>query len=326
MRFSLRVVTGPDSGREYPLTEGRELLIGRLNSADVMLADENISRRHAGVTVVNNQVTVEDFGSRNGTHLNRQRVTKATLRPGDLLSFGSFVLRLVASAQAVPRPAGLSPMPSAPPPHPAAQTTSLPVPAAPNAFRGSLTEIGLVDVLQLLSSTRKSGLLVLRSGRQTGRIFIEEGRIYYACMEEWVEVDPRKVLYRLLRWTGGSFELERSDVRVFANPITESTDALLLEGLRQLDELKNLGDKLPPMDAHVAMATPLPGRLADLEDHDLDFIQLVLEFGIIRRVLDHFPGTDFEGYTCLMGMIGRKFLKVEPPVAVVKPARTQQHG
>jgi len=329
--FALRIVTGAQAGREFDLPEGRELVIGRLSSADIMVEDANVSRQHAEITVMRGQVNLVDLGSRNGTFANRQRVTQTTLQPGDLVSIGNSVLRLVkvvhghtpAEAHHAPPP----PPPSPLIPRPAAQTTSLPSPTVPGAFRGSLTEIGLVDVLQLLSTARKSGLLVLRSGRETGRIFVEDGRIYYACMAEWVEVDPRKVLYRLLRWTTGTFELEKSDVRVFANPITDTTDALLLEGARQIDELKNLGAELPPLDAAISIATPLPGRLAELEDHDLDFLQLSLDYHTVRHVLDHFPGTDFEAYTFLLGMVGRKYLKITPPAAAQHPASlTKHHG
>jgi hypothetical protein len=179
-----------------------------------------------------------------------------------------------------------------------------------DGFRGSLAEIRLDSLLQLLSSTRKSGLLLVRSGKETGRVFLQDGRVYYACMEDWVDVEPRKILYRLLRWTTGAFELEKSDVRIFANPITESTDVLLLEGLHQLDELTRLGAELPPMDAIVTLATPLPVRLAELEKSDLDFLQSVVDFGMIQRILDHFPGSDFEGYAVLQGMLARGILTI----------------
>jgi len=322
------MVTGAHAGQEFNLPEGRELVVGRQSTADIVIEDDNVSRRHVGITVLRDQVNLLDLGSRNGTFVNRQRVTQATLQTGDLVAIGNCVLRVVRIAQAFVPP-GSKPMPAMEPPpapKPAAQTSLLPAPALPGAFRGSLTEIGLVDVLQLVASTRKSGLLVLRSGRETGRVFLQEGRVYYACMEEWVEVEPRKVLYRLLRWTSGTFELEKSDVRVFANPITEATDALLLEGVRQLDELNNLGSEVPPLDAAVTMATPLPGRLAELEDRDLDFLQLVLDYGTVRRILDHFPGTDFEGYTFLLGMVGRKYLKITPPAAQQPASLTKQRG
>ncbi len=326
-QFTLRVVTDLNAGREFNLPEGRELVIGRLSTADIVLEDDNISRRHVSITVMHDQINLHDLGSRNGTFVNRQRVTQATLRPGDLVSLGNCVLRLVKVAQTLTSPPTKL-TPTEPPfaHKTAAQTGSLSSPPVTGTFRGSLTEIGLLDVLQLLASTRKSGLLVLRSERETGRVFLQDGRVYYACMEEWVEVEPRKVLYRLLRWTSGTFELEKSDVRVFANPITEATDALLIEGVRQLDELNNLGSDLPPLDATVSVTSPLPTRLAELEERDLDLLQLVLEYGTVRRILDHFPGTDFEGYTFLLGMAGRKFLKIGVTAPQQAVSLTQKRG
>lgn len=290
-QYALRVISGSAQGTDYPLPPARELVLGRLSTAEVTVPDDKASRRHATIVVHDGQVTLQDLGSRNGTFVNQQRVSQTTLQPGDHIQIGDSVLTLVAIA--------------IPPTEGEARA------GGPERFRGSLREIPLVDLLQMLATARKSGLLVLRSGTETGRIFLEEGRVYFACMEDWVEVDPHKVLYRLLQWTSGTFELEKSDVRPFANPITEATDALLLEGMRQLDEIRNLGADLPPLHARLVFPSPLPGRLADLEDRDLDFLQLVIEHGNVRQVLDHFPGSDFEGYTHLLGLIGRKYLAVD---------------
>jgi hypothetical protein len=286
-QFALRVISGSAQGTDFPLPSGQELVLGRLSTADVVIDDDKASRRHASVALVNGHVVVQDLGSRNGVYVNHARITESILQPGDRLQVGDCVMTLIA--------------------------VELPVEegeAAAERFRGSLREIPLVDLLQMLATARKSGLLVLRSGNETGRIFLEDGRVYFACMADWVSVDPHKVLYRLLQWTSGTFELEKSDVRPFANPITEGTDALLLEGMRQIDEIKNLGPDLPPLDAQILFASPLPTRLADLEDRELDFLQLVIEHGTVRHILDHFPGSDFDGYTHLLGLIGRKVLTV----------------
>jgi len=327
-QFALRMVTGAQVGREFPLPEGRELLIGRLSTADIAIEDESVSRRHAGITLFRGEINLVDWGSRNGTLVNGQRVAQAVLRPGDLVSIGNSVFRVVKSAQPVSplpsQPTGPEPVPTAP--KPASQTISLSAPAPHGVFRGSLTEIGLLDVLQLLSTTHKSGQLALRCGQETGRIFLEDGQIRYACLGPAEEVDPHKALYRLLRWSSGTFELEKSDARPFPNPITEPTDALLLEGARQMDELNHLGGQLPPLDATVSLAVPLPGRLAELPQRELDFVQLVLEHGMVRRILNHFPGTDLEGYTLLLELAGRKYLKIVPRAAGQATMQTGQRG
>jgi hypothetical protein len=301
-QFVLRIIAGADQGADFPLTEGVELLLGRHSTAAVVIGDERASRQHAAIVVSNNQVGIHDLSSRNGTYVNGQRITRATLQVGDRVQIGECVMMLTAvelpPAETEPGAAGND--------------------ANGERFRGSLREIPLVDLLQMLTTARKSGMLVLRNEGETGRVFLEGGRIYYACTADWLDVDPHKALYRLLSWAAGTFELEKSDVRPFANPITEPTDALLLEGMRQLDELRNLGRDLPPMDAEVSLAKPLPARLADLEDRDLDFLQLVLTHGTVRGVLDHFAGSDFEGYTYLRGMVGRRFVTVTVPPAAAQ--------
>src|SRR5439155_7598766 len=120
-----------------------------------------------------------------------------------------------------------------------------------------------------------TGQVILRNGTDVGRIFLRDGHICFAASNDEPDIEPHKVLYRLLRWTTGTFEMERADDRVFAEEIKESTEALLLEGMHQLDELKNLGPDLPPLNAQIELARPLPGRLAELEKRDLDFLQLV---------------------------------------------------
>ncbi len=51
------------------LAEGQRTLIGRSSPADVVIPDRSLSRRHAGLEVVDGRVWVEDAGSTNGIYL-----------------------------------------------------------------------------------------------------------------------------------------------------------------------------------------------------------------------------------------------------------------
>src|SRR3974390_3551901 len=72
--------------------------IGRSPSNQVVLPSDKISRRHAVIQVQNElEYWLVDFGSRNGTYLNGQRILRPTrLRHGDRLATGpfEFVFRL----------------------------------------------------------------------------------------------------------------------------------------------------------------------------------------------------------------------------------------
>lgn len=83
---TLRLTVG--HGARDPIPIDREIVIGR-ESADVVLDDPEVSRRHTAVRPVEDGVEIEDLGSMNGTHLDGRRIegkvtvaSKAGLRVG----------------------------------------------------------------------------------------------------------------------------------------------------------------------------------------------------------------------------------------------------
>ena len=65
------------------------VVIGRLSTVDVVLADANVSRRHAELRRDGSQWKIKDLGSTNGTFVNNKQVTEDDLRDGDRLLFGN---------------------------------------------------------------------------------------------------------------------------------------------------------------------------------------------------------------------------------------------
>jgi hypothetical protein len=82
----------PKAGRELPVEDG--MTIGRTDG-DVLLADPQVSRRHAIVRVVDSRPVLEDLGSTNGTFVNEERIEGARdLEVGDVVRFGAIAWRL----------------------------------------------------------------------------------------------------------------------------------------------------------------------------------------------------------------------------------------
>ena len=99
--MELIVVEGPDQGRSFALTA--QSVIGRDPTATVNLTDEEVSRRHAIVTLGEGQITIEDLGSFNGTHTDAGEVKDETsLSIGDRIRVGQSVLELREVAGADP--------------------------------------------------------------------------------------------------------------------------------------------------------------------------------------------------------------------------------
>jgi S-DNA-T family DNA segregation ATPase FtsK/SpoIIIE len=97
------VVSGPDAGNEYTLSEGVNL-IGRDAMAQVWLAgDDLVSRRHATVTI-GDTVEVVDLNSANGVEVDGRLVARAFVDPETTVSVGDTTLRIrpLPAAPSVP--------------------------------------------------------------------------------------------------------------------------------------------------------------------------------------------------------------------------------
>lgn len=130
-------------------------------------------------------------------------------------------------------------------------------------FAGSLEDMGLVDLLQTIELSRKSGVLKLSSGPRRGSVFFSEGRIIDA---ELGKLAGEAAIYRFLLWNEGSFELEFREVRS-EDKLGISTQALLMEGVRRLDEWGRLQEQLPPLDSVLEVQhAELMQRLGEIPD------------------------------------------------------------
>lgn len=67
--------------------------IGRLPECGIVVADPNVSRRHAVVRPAGNGWVVADLQSTNGTRVNGIPITERSLNPGDQITLGATVIR-----------------------------------------------------------------------------------------------------------------------------------------------------------------------------------------------------------------------------------------
>jgi response regulator RpfG family c-di-GMP phosphodiesterase len=107
--------------------------------------------------------------------------------------------------------------------------------ASPRKARGvsgSLREMGLPDMVQVLFHGRKTGKLEIRAPQGSGEIHFAEGNVVDA---RWRETRAEPAFYAMLKLTDGDFALDPS-FRPGERVIHQSAEALLLEGMRRMDE------------------------------------------------------------------------------------------
>ena len=112
------------------------------------------------------------------------------------------------------------------------------------AFQGSLKEIPLPDIIQLVSVSGKSGIFLLERGEERGEIYLQDGQIIHAVYNT---LQGEEAIYALTIWSEGDFHFQPG-VESEVVTIRKSNTNLLMEAARRLDEWKILSKKIPSMD------------------------------------------------------------------------------
>jgi hypothetical protein len=112
------------------------------------------------------------------------------------------------------------------------------------AFQGSLTELHLPDIIQLISVTGKTGVFHLTDGPLKGQIYLHDGKIVHAQLEDAV---GEEAVYTLAIWSQGDFKFEPGTATELRT-ISKSNTNLLMEAARRLDEWRVLSKKIPSVD------------------------------------------------------------------------------
>lgn len=105
---------------------------------------------------------------------------------------------------------------------------------AEGVIRGRLSEMNIIDLLQSLELGQKTCSLTFTQGSEDCRMYFSEGQIHHA---ESGAIAGDGAVYRVAGWSEGTFQIDfngRSDKKT----TTQSTQGLLMEALRLLDEAK----------------------------------------------------------------------------------------
>ena len=112
------------------------------------------------------------------------------------------------------------------------------------AFQGSLAELHLPDIIQLVSVSGKTGVFHLTDGVLKGQIYLNDGKIVHAQLED---TSGEEAVYALAIWRQGEFRFDPG-MATELRTITKSNTNLLMEAARRLDEWRVLSKKIPSVD------------------------------------------------------------------------------
>jgi CheY-like chemotaxis protein len=148
------------------------------------------------------------------------------------------------------------------------------------SFAGKLSDMGVVDLVQTLEMGKKSGALHVKNEKGLEAVcYFRDGRIL-DC--ELGKLSGESAFYRLLNWQDGEFAIEFKAIER-EERIPVSTQGLLMEGMRRIDEWGRIVEQLPALDKVFEIDYALLAeRLAEIPDD----VNALLRLFDGRRTLD----------------------------------------
>ena len=170
-------------------------------------------------------------------------------------------------------------------------------------FAGRVADMPVVDVIQTIEISRKSGVIQFTGdGGRQGAIYFRDGKVIDA---EADALSGEDAVYRLLTWSDGEFEVVFRTVRR-RDAITASSQGLLMEGMRRLDEWTRLLEQLPALTHRFEVDTAeLVGRLGEVPDDNNVILRLIDGKRTLNEVID---ACEFGDLECLQA-ISRLFFE-----------------
>lgn len=154
-----------------------------------------------------------------------------------------------------------------------------------------------------------------REGMRLGRILLEVGAVDEETLKTFVREQIQDSIFDLMRWSSGNFQFEHPIETDESIGLSVSTENLIMEGSRRLDEWDSVRKKVPGLDAVVDMA-PAPGESGvevNLQPEEWRLLALVDGRRTVGDLVDLSGQGEFMTCKLLYGMVGAGLLEVRDP-------------
>ncbi len=192
-------------------------------------------------------------------------------------------------------------------------------------FVGTIREITVIDLLQTFEVSRKSGTIHLQNGKHSAHIYFRDGK---AIDAEVGLLRGEEAVYRVLVWSDADFEVD-FDTPQNEDIVVGSTQAVLMEGMRRVDEWGRVSEELPPLETVLELDNELlVQRLSEIPDELNGILRLFDGRRTILEIVDESPFEDISTLSTIAKLFFEGLLtKTKQPVhveAVVPSTETSQ--
>jgi hypothetical protein len=176
------------------------------------------------------------------------------------------------------------------------------------AFQGSLKELPVPDIVQLMSVSGKTGVFTLVRGNDRGAIYLKNGQMVHARVGDIV---GEEAVYALAIWSSGDFQFSPNEETAEAT-IRKSNTSLLMEAARRLDEWKVLSRKIPGVEYVPTLRERDSPEPVTLSPQEWNIVGKVDGVHSIEEIARSNQSSPFDIAKTLYGMIAADLVELRP--------------
>lgn len=152
--------------------------------------------------------------------------------------------------------------------------------------------------------------------RLLGEILVAHGTVTRRDVERYMRQQIESVVFDLFSWNEGSFSFadEQEDKVVIDAAIRVTTESLLMEGARRIDEWSRMGDRIPSAEVVPHLAQPRDGAVSfiDLRPREWEVLALIDGRHSLRDIATELAASEFEVAKTVYGMLSTELIEVTP--------------
>jgi hypothetical protein len=188
------------------------------------------------------------------------------------------------------------------------------------AFQGSLKELPLPDIIQLVSVSGKTGVFALKNGDDDGLIYLRKGQIVHA---QAGELAGEEAVYELAIWREGDFVFTPG-TESEATTVQKSNTSLLMEAARRIDEWQVLSKRIPSTRLVPVFTEQGVNTSVSLTPHEWAVICKIDERRSIDEIAIGLGSSPFEVCKLLYGLITSGLVTLKEDLGHLHTERLQR--
>lgn len=188
------------------------------------------------------------------------------------------------------------------------------------AFQGSLKELPLPDIIQLVSVSGKTGVFTLKNGQESGFIYLQDGQIVHA---QAGDLQGEEAVYELAIWPQGDFVFSPGQAAPAAS-IQKSNTNLLMEAARRMDEWQVLSKKISSTRLVPVFTQKSSNTSVSFTPHEWGLICKIDERRSIEEIAVGLGTSPFETCKILYGLITSGLVELKEDLGKLHTDRLQE--